>query len=73
MSAEGDEELAALTELVLALRENNRPGQIAALERRMRLAYYQGADERSQRTSLQDQVRGSLSDDHGSRRTLRTR
>jgi hypothetical protein len=32
----------ALTERVLALREYNRPGQTAALRRRLRLAYYRG-------------------------------
>jgi hypothetical protein len=46
---EGEDELAALTYLVLALREYNRPGQMAALERRMRLAYYQVAEEQSGR------------------------
>ena len=46
---EGEDELHALTELVLALREMNRPGRMAELERRMRLAYCQGAEERSRR------------------------
>jgi hypothetical protein len=49
IAVEGEDELAAFTELVLALPEYNRPGQMAALERRMRLAYYRGAEEGSQR------------------------
>jgi len=48
ISGQGEEEIAALTELVLALRELNRPGQMADLERRARLAYLSGAEEQSQ-------------------------
>ena len=49
LTGTGEDELAALTYLVLALREYNKPGQMAELGRKMRLAYYRGAEEGSQR------------------------
>jgi hypothetical protein len=45
----GEDELHALTELVVALRELNRPGRLAELEQRARQAYVAGAEEHSQR------------------------
>ena len=43
----GEDELAALTDLVLRLREYGHPDRMAALERRMRLAYVSGAEGQS--------------------------
>ena len=45
IAVEGEDELAALTDLALALREYGKPDRMAAIERRARLAYYRGAQE----------------------------
>ena len=49
ITVEGEDELHALMELVLALRELNRPGRMADIEQRARQAFLSGAEERSRR------------------------
>jgi hypothetical protein len=44
----GDDELAAMADLRTLLDERRRPEQAAELDRRGRLAYLEGAEERSQ-------------------------
>lgn len=47
ISAEGEDELHALTDPVLKLSELGKTDREATLERRVRLAYVKGAEERS--------------------------
>jgi hypothetical protein len=49
LTVDGLEELTALIELVLKLRELGRAGRMAELERRARVAYVAGAEEHSRR------------------------
>lgn len=50
VTGQGEDEPATRTDLVLRLREMARPGQMAELERWMRLSRVAGAEERSQQT-----------------------
>jgi hypothetical protein len=61
LTGEGLEEETALIDLMLKLRELDKADRLEAVWRRVRLAYYQGAEEQSQRGD------GPAADERGAR------
>jgi hypothetical protein len=59
LTGEGLEEETALVDLMLKLRELDKADRLEAVWRRVRLAYYQGAEEQSQRAPPTSDIRGT--------------